>query len=344
MGASSRIVRKLKSFARAVRRESPALTTLSPIFLPWQGTKFVDQLNNNGVWLQVSTLLKLLGTRPDLLWIENPRASDALDWFPNVPSVYHVSDAFWECPYTRDKSALRRRDEELTKRCGVVICVSDELFAIKARVRSSALYYLGHGVDYERFAAAAASGARSPHLEGLAQPIVGYFGTLTNQNDIPLLEWCATNAPDISFVFGGTVTGGDYGPLRRLPNTRFLGQVPYDEIPALAVGFGVCILPWRQTEWIRHCNPLKTYEYFASGRPIVSVPINEVQRIGGDLVSFAATPEEFLNAIRWELSNDNPARADARQQLAEPRSWERHHSALADLLMPLLDCVGEPRR
>ena len=62
-------------------------------------------------------------------------------------------------------------------------------------------------------------------------------------------------------------------------------------------------------------------EYLASGRPVVSVPIPQVQALAGALVSFAATPEEFLAAIRRELGTDTPERVGSRQALARSHDW-----------------------
>lgn len=335
-GVQRRILRKIKSIARSFRRESRNLATFSPVFFPWQGHRLIDSLNDRSVHLQIATVLPTLHMRPSLLWIENPRAADALDWFPRVASVYHVSDSFWECPYTRDKQALRLRDQRLTDGSSCIICVSDDLYQSKATARDGSVWHVGHGVDYQRFAEAAARGVTSPYVEGLPRPIVGYFGTLTAQNDIPLLEYCARSAPELTFVFAGTITAGDYQPLLRLPNTHFPGQVPYEMIPELAASFDVCLLPWRQSDWIRHCNPLKTYEYLASGRPIVSIPIPEVIRLSNELIHFASTPADFLAAIRKSLVTESADRARARQALAATRSWESHHRQLCQIIGPLL--------
>ena len=126
----------------------------------------------------------------------------------------------------------------------MLVCVSLPLFEAKRTLRNGAAHYLPHGVEYDRFAEATVARVASPWLLGLPHPIAGYFGTLTAQNDIALLEACAQAAPEISFVLAGTTTAGNYSGLRQLPNVHFTGKVPYDDIPALAAGFDVCLLPW----------------------------------------------------------------------------------------------------
>lgn len=326
-GLGRRVLRKALSCLGGLRRVNVALHTFSPVFLPRHGHPTIDRLNNLGVRTQLRAVLRVLGMRPDLLWLENPRAADALDWFPMTPSLYHVSDAFAECPYTRYPHSLRAREGRLTRRCDLLVCASLPLFETKRALRNGAVHYIPHGVDYARFAAAAAARAPSPWLRDVPRPIAGYFGTLTAQNDIELLEYCVRKAPDVSFVFAGTTTAGDYSDLRAHTNVHFTGQVPYDDIPALAAGCDVCLLPWRITPWIQHCNPLKLMEYFAAGCPVVSVPIPQVQAVAGALVSIAATPADFLAAIRRELADSDPQRRAGRIALAARHDWS-HQLAL----------------
>jgi len=330
--AGRRIWRKLRNTLTCFRRADATLYIFSPVFLPRHGHALIDSVNNTVLRVQITQLVRTLGMHPTLVWFENPRAADALDWYPDALKLYHVSDLFTACRYTRDRAALVRRDERLTAQCDVIICVSRALFELKRRQRNAAVHYLPHGVDFPRFRAAAQDKKPLPELAGLSRPIAGYYGTLTAANDVELLEHCARSAPDISFVFAGTVTGGDYGPLRSLPNVRFLGQVPYERIPALAASFDVCLLPWKLSEWIRHCSPLKFYEYLASGRPIVSVPIPQVMFEAADLVSIASDPDEFLAAIRRELATDDASRQAARVALAARHDWDGHIQALSTLV------------
>ena len=155
-------------------------------------------------------------------------------------------------------------------------------------------------------------------------PIAGYYGTLTASNDIALLEHVARELPEVCFVFVGAVTAGDYRALQALPNTRFLGFLPYERMAELAASFDVCLLPWLLSDWIRHCNPLKLMEYLAAGKPVVSVAIPQVEAQAGELVRIAKTPEDFAQAIREELERDEPELRSRRMELARRHSWSAH--------------------
>jgi glycosyltransferase involved in cell wall biosynthesis len=93
------------------------------------------------------------------------------------------------------------------------------------------------------------------------------------------------------------------------------------------------MLQWKMNEWIKHCNPLKLFEYMASGRPIVSVRIDEVAEKYSDVVSIANNKEEFCDAITWELHNDTPERRNARIKIAEQNSWDSNVEKLSQIIM-----------
>ena len=92
------------------------------------------------------------------------------------------------------------------------------------------------------------------------------------------------------------------------------------------------MLQWKMSEWIRNCNPLKMLEYMASGRPIVSVEINEAKQYS-DAVSIAGNKEEFCKAIEWELHNDTPERRARRIEIAARHSWSHHLEELSKLIV-----------
>lgn len=346
-GLWRRIVRKGRSLATALRRVSPGFHTFSPLFLPVQGNPTLDGVNNAWIWAQLRAVLRWLHFRPTLIWYENVRAAAALDWFPSVPSIYHVSDAFAESRYLRDEHAFRALEEALSQRTDVMVCVSERLYEEKRRRFGERAHLIPHAVDFALFSAAARASVRPAELAEIPRPIAGYYGTLSASNDLELLEYCARSLPDVSFVFAGVITGGDFGPLQALPNTHFLGFLPYERMPALAAAFDVCLLPWRMTRWIEHCNPLKFMEFMAAGKPVVSVPIPQVASAGGDLVQVASGPEEFSAAIRKQLKEDTSSRQLRRMELASRHTLERHvarFSAILDSILRDGKETAEPTR
>lgn len=330
-GLHTRVVRKTMSLLKFVRRVDRNLYVFSAFFLPFQGEPILDRVNDALFNVQLRLLLLFLQMKRPLLWVENVRAADFIEGFHWRLVLYHVSDRFGECPYTRNKDKLLERESFVTTKSDLIICVSRKLYEAKRKTRRN-VYYLPHGVDFSVFRQTAENGETYEGLSHVCHPIAGYFGTLTAQNDIELLTYCAANLPDVNFVFAGRITAGDYGKLTRLKNVVFLSQVAYKEVPRLCATFDVCLLPWKMTKWIVSCNPLKLFEYMASGKPIVSVPISEVLDNYSDILSVRSSKKEFCQAIRWELENDTKERKQKRIAIAQANSWKYHNRRLSDII------------
>jgi len=80
-------------------------------------------------------------------------------------------------------------------------------------------------------------------------------------------------------------------------------------------------------------DPVKLYEYFALGRPVVSTPIKQLSTYNdGRLLRIKDTAEEFVDAIANYLAFDDPNWQRERNQIARVNAW----SAKASLI---LDCA-----
>ncbi|HSM50578.1 MAG TPA: glycosyltransferase, partial [Thermoanaerobaculia bacterium] len=75
-------------------------------------------------------------------------------------------------------------------------------------------------------------------------------------------------------------------------------------------------------------NPVKAYEILAAGKPLVSVPLPEIARLG-DLVRTAEGAEGFLAAIEAALAAESRAESDRRRAFASGETWGHRFAALA---------------
>ena len=230
------VTRKLKSIARCLKRPEKTLYIFSPVFIPVQGRKIIDVVNNFMLKLQIKMVCWLIGMTNPIVWLENIRAANMMDCFGPGVKVYHVSDLFTNDLYAANSSLQYHREKQISDDSDLLICVSKELYKQKQSQRDN-VFYIPHGVDFDLFQEASRKGERLEELVDVSRPVAGYFGTMTTHNDIELLLWCACNLPDVSFVFAGQITSGDYSALGKLNNVYFLGRMPYEKIPWLCAVF-----------------------------------------------------------------------------------------------------------
>ena len=96
----------------------------------------------------------------------------------------------------------------------------------------------------------------------------------------------------------------------------------------------VLLIPFRLMDLTHAVNPIKLYEYCATGKPIVATPLEEVVAAGG-VCYIGEGNDSFLSAIDdalLEAARPDPLRAAARLSLARASGWDARVAALVSLL------------
>jgi len=107
--------------------------------------------------------------------------------------------------------------------------------------------------------------------------------------------------------------------LPREPQVLTTGRVPYEDLPPLLHAADILIAPYAVNQATRHVSPLKFYEYLATGKPIVAVPLPSIAEYG-HAVELAENPEEFVAACERALKDD-PRKHEARLNIAQKHTW-----------------------
>jgi glycosyltransferase involved in cell wall biosynthesis len=201
-------------------------------------------------------------------------------------------------------------------------------------------FVVPNACHYEHFAGCAGRDAlRSTAMREMAgryRRIAGYYGwMMPHRLDVALLVAVIAAQPDWGFVFLGPADRAVSAELRRLPNVRLWDTVPHAALPSYVAGFDVCVLPHLVNDHTAGNDPLKLYEYLASGKPVVATPAAGVLRFREHL-AVAQTADEFAAALPAALAADSPERRRARQEVARANSW----AVRADQVEGILGAIG----
>lgn len=205
-------------------------------------------------------------------------------------------------------------DEQETAllRAADLVVVSSGILEQKARQHSTNVLVAPNACDFEHFAGRPAADA--------TRAVVGYYGAISEWFDTNLLADVAERRRDWSFVLIGHVMGADVTRLAALPNVRLVGEVPYPDLPKWLATFDVTVLPFKRIPLTEATNPVKVYETLAAGKPVVSVPLPELQHFAG-LVRLASTAPQFEREIAKELDTPGARAARARRAFAGEHTW-----------------------
>jgi UDP-galactopyranose mutase len=256
---------------------------------------------------------------PTVLWLYHPERIGLVDLIPHDLLVYDVMDHF--PAFRSSRSDIETTEDKLLRLADVVFTGGRSMHEKKAPTRPDAVCFPS-GVDVAHFARAMDAATPIPEeIADLPRPILGYFGAVDERIDYELVEAICRARPDWSYVFIGPLVGMDRAPVDA-PNFHHLGARPYARLPEYLKAFDVATMPWVRSELTAHISPTKTPEYLAGGAPVVSVPVPDVERDYGDVVSFASTPEDFVAACEKLLNTPLSDLAQSLSGRAASASWD----------------------
>ena len=259
-------------------------------------------------------------------------------WWPLARRLHEERGwpIFYDCMdhhagFSTNRGKMLEQERELLRGAGLVVASSRSLEEAARRENGNVLL-LRNACDYEHFAGAFRPG---PHGD---RPVVGYYGAIADWFDADLVAALASRRPDWDFVLVGSTFSADVSRLSKLPNVSLPGEKPYAEIPGWLARFDVAIIPFKRTPLTEATNPVKAYEIFAAGKPLVAVPLPEVAAMAPH-ARLASTAEEFEREIESALA-DPAAGAAARRDFAHDNTWESRFDALAPAVAALFPKIS----
>lgn len=164
-------------------------------------------------------------------------------------------------------------------------------------------------------------------------PVIGFVGGINHRLDFQLIHELVRHNQQWFFVFWGKVQEVDEFELsatRRMIHTikkysNVITGYSQDrkEIPGIIGQFDMGIIPYNtKLDFVRYSYPMKLFEYFYIGKPVVATPIEELKRFSR-FVKIGATVQEWENQISTLLSRKWPDSYKRQQRrLANANSWE----------------------
>ncbi len=277
---------------------------------------------------------------PDLpkpiLWLTAPDQVDILRLVDARIVVYHVVDDYtaYEADHLPPQRLrdLQARHELLLRRADLVLATHPALVG-QIRPLNEHVHLVPNGVDIAQFQKALAVPGLPPELEAIPQPRVGYVGVINDKIDLGLLRLLVERLPHVHLVLIGPDMlrhRADERALLDHPRIYQLGFRPPAQLPLYMKGLDVALMPYRLNRWTAHIDPLKLYEYFALGLPVVSTPIPAVRRVHNLL--YVGEGNAFVEAVAVALEEASPDLRAQRQAFAQANTWDERAALVETLL------------
>jgi GT2 family glycosyltransferase/glycosyltransferase involved in cell wall biosynthesis len=213
-------------------------------------------------------------------------------------------------------------ENRLTANADLLVTTSQPLADRFATRRKSSI--IRNGAEIHHFRSALVS--RRPD----APPVIGYFGAIDCWFEESWIRSAAEQHPHLKFRLIGHAVPEITSKLAGYSNIELVGEIEYAKLPEAISNFCVGIIPFKITSLIECVNPVKLYEYFAAGLPVVSSPLPEVLA-ATDMVHIASTASEFSASLLRALDETSDTTLTKRRvQWAMGHSWVSRASELAN--------------
>lgn len=255
-----------------------------------------------------------------VLWCSSPEQVVNVDKIPHDIIVYDVVD-----DASNEFTSWGRYIDEMLKRAHIVFTTADKLYEKFKRLHPK-VYLLNNAVDLDNFSR---SKTEKPVDLPTFKPIVGYVGAVASWMDWDLIE-TITKQPKYNFVFVGPFYNG-FRPRLIRSNVYYLGIKDYSKLPYYINNFGCCIIPFKINDMTNSCNPVKLYEYFSLGKPVVTTSMKEVYKFS-DLSYIANNAKEFMDYIDKAVNERNNQLVNRRIMTAHQNSWDSRVNMIKEIL------------
>lgn len=206
--------------------------------------------------------------------------------------------------------------ENSVKNADIVPCSAIKLHKMAKKYNKEA-FLVPNGCDFEHFKPKEWDVPED--LKNLPGRKITFSGAIAPWLDIQLIYEVAQNYPNDSIVLVGYLYDM---VLKNAPsNIYVLGHKDYKILPAYLHHSDVLIIPFNVNDpVIEATNPIKLWEYLATGKPIVTTNIPEVT-MESSIVRKTRSQRAFIKWVGRSIWMDRPRKQKQRIELAKKNSW-----------------------
>ena len=151
---------------------------------------------------------------------------------------------------------------------------------------------------------------------------VGYIGAVGKWIDSHSISYAALNTPNIQYDIIGD--GENLKDIPNLPNITKHGFIPNKQGLKIIKQCNIAIIPFKLNKITHSVSPIKLFEYFQLGLPVITSPTNELLQYK-DIIFFYNNNEELIERIQYLQNNPQICKQKGKQgqEYIKENTWEK---------------------
>lgn len=302
--------------------------------IPFSRLKFVKNLNQliNYLLFFISclTIYKKINLNT-ILWCFSPDDITLISLlnFSKV-TLYDCVDNF-SSKDAQVNLMIEEREKKLIKTVDFFFVNSQTLFSQKKNLREAIIVPQGFRVEsFLPF-----SNLKSTDISKKKKITLGFIGGINYRIDYKLLIKIIESNPNKNIVLCGPIQEDHQDQIinfkkslekiKQFPNVTML-EKKKEEIPSVISTFDIGLIPYRMDlTFNRDCYPMKIFEYFYMGKPVISTSIKELQlNKFKNLIYTGDTTQQWQKFINTISKKDwSKEKQKKQRQLALDNSWSQ---------------------
>ncbi len=303
------------------------ITFYQPLyFLPFRRISLIEKLNRLLSFI-VFQFFTLRSTNV-LLWVFDPECWSFV-YTCLGKSLYDCVDYAWSRNFSSLKR-IKKQERLMLKYATFFIVNSHTLYELHKHLRKADLIApLGFRLEEFR-----KNKQKNNFSFSTNKPIIGYIGAINHRINFPLLLSLVKQNPQWTFVFWGRIQETENSDF--IATTRWINRLKREqnvivghseettEISNVISQYSIGIIPYLSSNMANfYCYPMKLFEYFYMGKPVISTPIDELKQFDS-YVKICESVKEWQNEIQYRLDHAWPTSNKSKQRsLAINNSWSQ---------------------
>ena len=257
----------------------------------------------------------------DIIWVGHPLLYRYIPRNYGGKIIYDCMDNHEAlCGDEKIKKTIRQTEADLIKRADRIFVSSTGLYKkVQNAGGEGCVFLVRNGFVADKiYPPVAVNHQKNENLK------IGYFGTIAEWFDFPLLLKSLEKFPNLEYYLWGPVSGIN---VPNHPRIKLLGVVEHSRLWENVKDMDCLIMPFQVNDIIRDVDPVKLYEYISMGKRIISVEYDEIDRFG-EFVYFYKNIFDYENIIGRMAESQIKYNIKEQKKFLLMNSWEKRYETI----------------